>query len=231
MTRHVTLRAALLAVLALGATACATTGQRGTPVDLQSAYERATKDAALYEKDHVRALRPISPGTTSVRVVTWTTRPESYAVGTAVTTSWGETWVTLDPEVQESCRRFPAAARTSRLQQLLGLPPAREDRTFVVMEARVGDLFRPCPDPDPTAATCGPDFPANVSPKHVDWFARQLLASLKTPGGYPWTRLGYTYNWNQGASPYGASEYVLQQGATVTVLARETTAAYCANQP
>jgi hypothetical protein len=114
---------------------------------------------------------------------------------------------------------------------LLGLPPRQEDRTFVVMEARVSDLFRPCANPDPTATRCGPDFPANVSPKHVEWFARQLLASARAPDGYPWTRLGYTYDWNQRASPYGASEYVLQQGATVTVVARLSTDAYCADHP
>jgi hypothetical protein len=232
MTRRFTKRqAGLFVALVFSAAGCATSGQRARPVDLQSAYDSATRDAALYEKDHERPLRRIPPGTEAVLVVTWTTRPESYAIGTDVTTSWGDTWVTLDPEVQQSCRAFPAATRTSRLEQLLGLPPSGQDRTFVVMEAKVSDLFRPCPDPDPTASSCGPDFPPNVSPKHVDWFARQLLASLRNPNGYPWTRLGYTYDWNRQASSYGASEYVLQQGATVHVMSRYPTATYCAATP
>jgi hypothetical protein len=62
-----------------------------------------------------------------------------------------------------------------------------------------------------------------VADAHVQWLANQMLSSYVIsessliPVGYPWTRLGYTYNWRPGADKYGASEYVIRKGATVKV--------------
>ena len=36
--------------------------------------------------------------------------------------------------------------------------------------------------------------------------------------GYPWTRLGYTYDWRPGSNKYGASEYVMRKDSTIMVL-------------
>jgi hypothetical protein len=66
--------------------------------------------------------------------------------------------------------------------------------------------------------------------------AQQLLGSyIVTPSlldrrgnGYPWTRLGYTYNWRPGTDKYGASEYVVRKGATVNVLDVIPYQQYCA---
>ena len=34
---------------------------------------------------------------------------------------------------------------------------------------------------------------------------------------YPWTRLGYTYDWGPAKSPVGLSEFVVFKGSTVGV--------------
>ncbi|MBU6351343.1 MAG: hypothetical protein KGS73_14490 [Chloroflexi bacterium] len=34
---------------------------------------------------------------------------------------------------------------------------------------------------------------------------------------YPWTRLGYTYDWSNSASEVGLSEFVVAAGSTVAV--------------
>ncbi len=47
------------------------------------------------------------------------------------------------------------------------------------------------------------------------------------PPGYPWTRLGYTYDWGNPGSEVGLSEFVIQGGATVQVAQVYSTQAYC----
>jgi hypothetical protein len=46
--------------------------------------------------------------------------------------------------------------------------------------------------------------------------------------GYPWTRLGYTYDWHPDTPETGLSEYVIPQGSTVEVHANVETREYCA---
>jgi hypothetical protein len=164
-------------------------------------------------------------------VVTWTTiwtanryySPGKSKLGTDV-------WVTLAPQVHDLCAGFPAdpASLTLRLQQLLGLPPKPEDRVFVVMDVPSASLFRPCPDPDPTKSSCGWAFPPNATDRQKAWFADQVVDRYReAPDGYPWTRLGYTYDWAPGASGFGASEFVLPKGTPVIVKAAAPTVAYC----
>jgi len=38
------------------------------------------------------------------------------------------------------------------------------------------------------------------------------------PNGYPWTHLGYTYNWAPGGDRYGASEYVIRGNAKAVIV-------------
>ena len=59
------------------------------------------------------------------------------------------------------------------------------------------------------------------------WFAEQVNSRYQDPNGYPWTRLGYTFDWNPETPRYGASEYVIRKGSAVTVKTRTSTAEYC----
>jgi hypothetical protein len=134
------------------------------------------------------------------------------------------------PEVKNKCQTARGDLELW-LRQLLGLHPNKQVTHFVVMEVKKGDIFRPTVNPDPTTTwpcgdpktkECGESFPEGVAEEHIKWMANQMLSSyliskpLKTDG-YPWTRLGYTYNWRPGADRYGASEYVVRQGAVVNI--------------
>jgi len=80
-------------------------------------------------------------------------------------------------------------------------------------------------------------FPPSVSGAHLQWFSNNLLQSYKTTegrfDGYPWTRLGYTFDWSvkstkhseeeENALEYGLSEYVMQQGTSLLVLKVQST--------
>jgi hypothetical protein len=135
-----------------------------------------------------------------------------------------------------------------RLTQLLGLPaprtPLRPDgyaRQFVTMSVPLAAVFRPCTDPRTDTTACGtqlpPSLPANAPPDYYKWFANQAMSSWRIPAegaapeGYPWTRLGYTYNWMPGAaSRYGVSEYVIpgaSRATEVIVRSIETIKDYC----
>lgn len=45
--------------------------------------------------------------------------------------------------------------------------------------------------------------------------------------GYPWTRLGYTYDWGAPGAEVGEDELVLRPGAEVEVVTAPTTEEYC----
>jgi hypothetical protein len=168
------------------------------------------------------------PQTHTARVVTLT----AFAYTLGVTKPLAvDVWVTAVPEVQNTCQQFTGDIAL-RLRQLLGLTPMQKFAHFVVIVVKQGDIFRPTVNPDPTTtlpcdcpieSNCGEAFPKGVSPEHVAWLANQMLGSYtisessQVRTGYPWTRLGYTYDWRLGSTKYGASEFVIRRGSVVTV--------------
>jgi hypothetical protein len=166
-----------------------------------------------------------------VRVVTWT----NYAYQLGPTTLGKTVWVTLVPEVRERCTSLATepAGLTLRLQQLLGLPPTAHYGQFVEMTVARQDVFRPCPNPDPTSLHCDELFPPEVPAEHVVFLATQIVHSYRLPDGYPFTRLGYTYDWSPHATPthYGASEFVLKKGTAAHVTSLTPTRDYCRPPP
>jgi len=160
-------------------------------------------------------------------VVTWTKFPDSYKLGEAVALDWGEVWVTTEGDVRAACTGFEPSTLRIRLQQLLGLPLDDAPRFFVTLRVAAADLFRPCADPDLDKTRCGEDFPADLDPAHYAWYARQTAVAYASPAGFPWTRLGYTYNWRAGADEFGVPELVVRKSAAAQVLAHAPTAEYC----
>lgn len=204
-----------------------------------AAYNASIYDSAVYKFSNLRPLRPLKfdPVTKTVNVLTLTSF--NYKLGQTQLPVY--VWVTGVPEVQEVCRGFSGNLEL-RLQQLFGLHPNRKFTDFVVITVKEGDIFRPTANPDPTTTlpcsypipnNCGEAFPENVSDSHKQWFANQMLSSYVLsesyliPVGYPWTRLGYTYDWKPGASKYGVSEYVIKKDSTVTVTEITPYKKYC----
>jgi hypothetical protein len=155
-------------------------------------------------------------------------------------------WVTVAPEMKHF---FQASTpQPIRIAQLLGVPPeyAAEERSLVELWVSPQDMFRPCPDPEITDRECQAEFPSdpfrtfsstelvrategpgwNVFMNYTGWFnnrknyiytnARNYPASSP----YPWTRLGYTYDWGS-PSHVGLSEFVVhgrkQNGSGISV--------------
>jgi hypothetical protein len=221
-----------IAAVCSALTGCATAGRQNSPpasdsLSLRQAYSAAIADAAIYRPDRALPLKAIPADADSVDVVTWTPYGTSYKTDSLVRLDWGRVWVTLEPEVRDSCQRVAKSALTLSLQQLLGLPPLQEMRTFVRMRVATVNIKRPCPDPATTTTRCGGEFPASADARHEAWLMKQMLSAYRQPDGVPFTRFGYTYNWRSVGSHYGASEYVIDSASTVHVLAVVGTADYC----
>ena len=236
---------ALLWVAALGLSGCAVVAPPGIPPG--AVYEAAIADAAVASPRKVTALKPLPPGD-KVRVVSWMTENrtpcKSPDTTCATTTPPDRIWVTLAGEVQARCRAWglQGDALRQRLEQLLGLPldPPVQFRKarFVTMEVARERLDRPClgiDDTNPQSPVCTVGIQASRAPDVRDYVLRQMADSFVVGGsagpGYPFTRLGYTYDWNPvNARPnhYGASEFLLQASTTAAVITQQDTDAYCA---
>jgi hypothetical protein len=222
-----------LSLLLLAAAGIPTAAEQPAPDEAAAAlkhFNAAISDAAVYRKANLRRLVPLKfdPGSGTARVVTLTGDIYPKAGPRKLRR---DVWVTAVPEVRDRCKGVEKDLAVF-LRQLLGLHPNARFTHFVVMDVKKADIFRPAPDPETTTEwPCadprrgqnpGQLFPEGVSEGHVRWIAKQMLSSylIAQPGntdGYPWTRLGYTYNWKPGADRYGASEYVVRRNSVVII--------------
>lgn len=168
-----------------------------------------------------------------------------------------DNWVTVVPEI----RNFFGMIQPEplRVAQLLGLPPEyalaggpKEAKYMLELWVSPQDLFRPCPDTEISDTVCETSFPSDsfrmldlnntvrategpdygVFKTYSSWFnnrTRNVYSSGSSP--YPWTRLGYTYDWGN-SNHVGLSEFVLHgrkaDGSTISVGIKsvKTTAEY-----
>ena len=210
--------------------------------DLNQTYTNAIDDAMITDDNEISSnLTPITENNSNltwqgngsdkrVLVVLWTTHKSSYPVGGNVTTYWGETWVTVVPEIKNffKSHSIPEQYVQLRVAQLLGLPPDSKDDYFVEVWVNPKDLFRPTPDNEINDTTAQLDFPSSVNLTYEKWFDENIISSY-FPKEYPWTRLGYTYDWGNSNSHVGLSEFVIKNNSNIAVKSVQTTNEYLAS--
>lgn len=169
---------------------------------------------------------------------------------------FGDSWFTPTPFMQNFCRAYDGTDLLLRTQQLLGLPPrtlsAGANDSIVSIWIEPSELFRPCADPEVIDGECvvtlsgetfidgntswGANTPqvsasfVNVERKHLNWMARNWNDRYSPPEGqaaYPWTALGYTYDWGAPTNPVGMSEFVGPKGTPVVFESILPLAKYC----
>ncbi|MBI4813819.1 MAG: hypothetical protein HY802_05855 [Methanobacterium sp.] len=162
-----------------------------------------------------------------VLMVAWTKYPSSYPVGQSVRTSWGDTWVTVYPEIQSYFTNHPMTDEDLRLQvaQLLGLPPNTNNSYFVELWVKPTDLFRPSADNEINDTVAQLNFPNSTDLSYKIWFINNTKYSYFTKR-LPWTRLGYTYHWENNESKIGLSEFVIKKNSEVAVKSLSSTSDY-----
>ncbi len=178
-------------------------------------------------------------------------------LGSSNCTLKADLWVTVVPEMKNL---FPGTIpQPLRIAQLLGVPPeyALEERSMVELWVSPRDLFRPCPDPEITDNECQAEFTSdpfrtftstelvrategpgwNVFMNYTGWFNNRRdyiytnARNYPTSSPYPWSRLGYTYDWGSSAH-FGLSEFVIhgrksdKSGISVGIRSLKSTADY-----
>jgi hypothetical protein len=208
-------------------------------LSLNQMYTDAIKDAMVPDLNKVYdGLTPITenntnliwqgtPGNESVLVVTWTKYPNSYPVGQDMNTTWGYTWVTVAPQIQTffKIQVSPDTNLTLRADELLGLPPNCTDTYFVELWVQPQSLFRPTPNNEINDTVASFTFPSSATASYKQWFDNYLITAYY-PMQYPWTRLGYTYDWGNTKTHVGLSEFVITQNSTVIVKSVTSTTEY-----
>jgi hypothetical protein len=155
-----------------------------------------------------------------------------------------QTWLTASNQVKEFCQTckglgisIPGNIMLSlRLQQYLGLILNKNSNKthFVEMWVKAEDLSRPCIDPEINDSSCQV-LPVPV-PKSNSVLQKIYKSSFEDNGEhYPWTGLGYTYDWGNPKKPHvGASEFLLNpdpgKSVEVEVVSVTPTQEYCNNQ-
>ncbi|GHV76056.1 hypothetical protein AGMMS49942_08770 [Spirochaetia bacterium] len=210
-------------VIALALLGCATTASVGfTPED---PYQAAVFDAMIAEPDEIMPLVTLSkddPLTTwkdgKVLLLTYHRYPDSYIAGEDYETKYGEVWTFTDKEVIAWFKDNSAGVSDwpTRFKQLLGLPGDREYTHVTAMWVNPADVHRPAFERDSTKPVTDVKLPGDVDPDFKEWFNGNIIWSY-FDSAWPWTRLGYTYDWADNGREYGLSEFLVKKNATVQV--------------
>lgn len=200
-------------------------------VNLDDLYQSAVTDATVADSSEIcDTLWPINSANTKlewktinheeyVLVGNFNEYPDSYS-DTSLTNSWGIIWVFI-PEQYKSRMKSALILYNDtllRMRQLLGLPPSNTDNYIVELWVKPKDLFRPATDPEIDDKTAGLYFPTNADTNYIKWFNQNIYDSyFGNQMHYPWTRLGYTYDWAKPASEVGVSEYCIKTNSLLFV--------------
>lgn len=166
-------------------------------------------------------------------------------------------WVTDASSMKRFCQDFvrshpgDADALNLRLNQRLGLPPDAVNDTFIEIladPANPGGMFRPCREAYARldGSTCGApkEFPKESevwgekpqtgrSAELKEWTLRKYYSSYASASPYPWTELGYTFDWSHAEDGsgefvrFGQTEFVIPKGDPVKFVSAVPTLAYC----
>ena len=154
-------------------------------------------------------------------------------------------WVVVPRQLRQRCVRIGCRSMGPRrldltIKQFIGLPPDGDYRLANTFWARPRDIFRPCLQPSVRASSCprrarGPlptingtsvrTFLRDQAEYAWRWPRRWNPATAVSCSGafpeprncygFPWTELGYTYDWAPNRSHIGLSEFVVTAGSRV----------------
>lgn len=191
-------------------------------------YRDAVKDAAFADEDEILKLVSLNendPMTTwkdgKVLLLTWHNYPDSYPEGETVTIQWGPVWTFTDKEIASHGKEFTDDPEM-RLKQLIAFAPDSEHSTVTGFWVDPQNVKRPAYQTDPTVGNMTNNFGESVDEEFKAWFDDNILWSYYY-GNFPWTRLGYTYDWADNGTEYGMTEFIVESGAEVKVEFTETT--------
>ena len=98
--------------------------------------------------------------------------------------------------------------KTLRLKQLLGLKYSSAFDKISTFYISPSNVIRPAYIKDPTKEM-KTSFPEGEEESYIEWFNNELAISRNEKTAFPWTRLGYSFDWsyNEG-DRYGLSQFL-----------------------
>ncbi len=229
---------ALIFLITTVFTSCAT-----GKVSKVNLFDQAVNDASVVEKKDINTdLVPITPENgdliwnsdkTRVLMVAWKSQGsyEKFYKGQSHTSSSEDyvTWVTAAPQVKTFMKSYlkkhPDATKADidlRLKQYLGLKPEWNYDVFIEFWVKPDELFRPCVDPEITDKMCNIKFAKQMPAvkgidSYPDFYRKLYFDDFRERPGIPWTGMGYTYDWGNPVSAFGASEFIMIPGASLEI--------------
>lgn len=199
-------------------------------------YAMAVKDAAIAEEDEIKPLVSLTKNDPLVtwddqgRVLlcTWHSYPDSYPEGETVTAQWGYIWTFTDKEIATHAGELMESEdAVMRLRQLISINPDKTHSTVTGLWVNPSDVIRPAYQSDAAEGSMRVAFQTGeeLDESFKGWFDQNILDSYYY-GNYPWTRLGYTYDWADNGKEYGMTEFLIKKGAQAEVAFTETTAEF-----
>lgn len=204
---------------------------------LAQSYQEAVRDALTIEADEVMALVTLNKGDPLVtyddqgRVLLLTAHrvPDVFKEGSKdklKLASWTFTdkefaaWLAYILRTQAQDVADNTIDWRLRIGQLLGMP-ANAQRTHVTaLWVKPEDVIRPAYSTDIYSHEMSKSFAdagANHDAKYQEWFKGKIIDNYFSDYPYPWTRLGYSYDWGNPCSDYGLSEFLVRVGAPYEV--------------
>ncbi|GEM_PF-799082 len=189
-------------------------------------YAAAVEDAKTIEPEEILPVVSVaenSPDVTwneegKVLMLSMHKYPDSYPEGTSVILKWGEVWTFTDKEIKAWYRANKEGVSNwpLRFKQLIGLPLDSSYTHVSGFWVSPENLIRPAYEPDISKSVMTDHFAIQPSPAFLSWFEGNMKWSYEE-SAYPWTRLGYTYDWAYNGKEYGLSEFLIQKDAQVDV--------------
>lgn len=201
-------------------------------LSLSELYAAAVADSVKAEPDEIFRLVLLNEQSDMVTwhedgervlLLSWNDDPEVFVEDSTVTLS-GELWTFTDKEIK-SWYDGVAGSVTDwnlRLKQLIGLPPSSAYTHISAFWVDVSRVIRPAYQTDVTKQVdenCLENSPLGA---HEAWFNDNIVYSYCI-SDYPWTRMGYTYDWAAGGDEYGLTEFLVLDGTEAEVEYTKTT--------
>ena len=197
------------------------------PKTTDELYAEAVRDAVFADEDEVLPLVNI---TKDDRNVLWDGErvlvaflhkyPDSYPAGETINLQWGNVWCVSALEFFNWIKSNSAGVTdwSLRLHQVMGMPEGKAT-SVTTMWVDADLLYRPACVTDKTAemtntlqATGDEEFDT----MYKEWYDGNIVWSY-FDSAFPWTRLGYTYDWADNGTEYGVSEFLIFSGADAEI--------------
>lgn len=189
-------------------------------------YANAVKDAIIAEDSEILPLVTLTEHDSQViysekgyELVTFNKYPSSYPDGQEMEISdwiiWSVSYLEFTTFVKNNAQ---TTDWSKRIHQVMGMPLSANETHLTTFYVNGDAMLRPAFNSDVTAQiTTTRESLMAEDEEYKAWFNQNIISSYYSSQDYPWTRLGYTYDWGDNGQVYGLSEFITSKGCPITV--------------